>query len=151
MFGIEAIEQGFITALEPLKDEGLRTLETYGGQLNHDDLEKAAINYPAIFVWWGGAESVKSGGMKQDLVCDVSLLVCDRDLRGDASARSGVYAWLGRARDIFRDKLDAVEPVVSGWTPPMWVKEGVLAYSKKRGTAKSFAVYEAVYRMMGAF
>lgn len=144
MYSIKAIEDAFLSALQPLADAGtVRTLESYGGQLDAGELEEAAFRFPAAFVIWGGSEVAVENRTDQ-VRAAISLIVCDRSLRGEAAARrgapesTGVYAILEQSRALLHRKA-----VVEGWTPARLTREAPLAYDREGG----LAVYEAVYEI----
>lgn len=144
MYEIEAIEDAFVGALQPLKTAGtVRTLETYGGQLNVEDLADLTLLFPAVYVMWNGSEISELSRLDQ-LVARVTLIVCEQSLRGQAAARrgapesAGVYTILEQTRALLHRKS-----VLSGWTPATLTREAPLAYDQEGG----IAVYEAVYRM----
>jgi phage gp37-like protein len=148
MYDIKAVEDAFITALEPLKTAGtIRTLETYGGQLNAESLEQVTFNYPAVFAIWLGCD-VTVVNRADVTTARMSVIVCDRSLRGEAAARRGsatnpgVYALLEEVRGVLHLKR-----VVEGWTPPVLRREAALAYVSEG----SPAVYEALYEIRARF
>ena len=144
MYAVQTIEDAFVTALTPLKDAGtLRTLETYGGQLNEADIEKITLRFPAIYVVWGGSD-IEQANRTDNLVARVSVLICEKSLRGQAEARRGatespgVYALMEQARALLHRQF-----VLDGWTPARLVREAPLLFDRDGG----LAVYEAQYQM----
>lgn len=145
-YDIDAIEQAFLGALQPLKTAGtIRTLEPYGGQLSVENLEELILLFPAVFVMWGGMQ-VRELGKADGAGSGASILVCDRNLRGPGAARRGdghspspgVYALLKEIRELLLRK-----PIVPQWFHPRLVREAPLAYDPDGG----LAVYEAVYEL----
>lgn len=147
MYEIADIEDGFIAALGSLKTAGtIRTLETYGGQLDVERLEDLTINFPAIYVIWGGFTATE---MKRSLdeKHRVSLIFAHRNLRGEAAARrgaageaTGVYAIMVQARGMLHKRRVVDWP---GWTPAKLIRATPLAYTGEGG----IAIYEQVYEL----
>lgn len=147
-YDIAAIETATLTALLPIKTAGhVRTLETYGGQLDVDDLSKLTLLFPAIYVIWSGVE-VRSYGNAEGLACGLTVIVCTQNLRGTGSARSGDPAPGGTPYGIY-DLLGEVRSYLHGKTisrefyQAVLLREGPLAYLP----GKSLAIYEALYEL----
>lgn len=136
---ISDIENGFIDTLEVLKTEGLKTLSSYSEVLRMSDVEDMVRRYPAVYVVWN---DLNARVEKDAYQISVSVIVCDKNLRGDSSARMGdgvslgVYYWLDRCREL----LHRQSPV-SGCTPARLVKESPLA------AEKNVAIYQATYEL----
>jgi|Deesub1362A_J573_1020465.scaffolds.fasta_scaffold01454_18 phage gp37-like protein len=144
MYAAGDIEDAFLSALEPLREAGtVRTLESYGGQLSEEELKKGTPRFPAVYVIWGGTEIQEVNRLDQ-LRAQVSVIVCDRSLRGEAAARRGapeapgVYAVLEQARGLLHRRA-----VLAGWSTARLLREGPLAYDREGG----LAIYEAVYEV----
>lgn len=142
MYDIKDIEDGFLAALGQLVTAGaVRTLESYGGQLDEERLEKETLRWPAVYVIWGGSEAKETNRMDA-LQARVSVIFCDRSLRGEAAARrgaaetSGLYSIMGQARGLLHRKR-----VLQGWAPASLEREGPLAYTREQG----IAIYEQLY------
>lgn len=104
---IKEVEDAIISALQPLKGSlGVRTIKSYGGELETEDQARAIKLFPAIYVVYGGSEYDEHGPRKVERM-SFNLLACDRSLRSEAEARRGgavnpgVYAML----DAMRDRL----------------------------------------------
>ena len=103
---IEQVEDAIISALEPLKASlGVRTIKTYGGELETEDEVKAITLFPAVYVVYGGSEYEEHGSRKVERMT-FHILACDRSLRSEAEARRGgtgnpgVYAMLEAVRNV---------------------------------------------------
>lgn len=139
----EALEDAVITALEPLKEQGLRTLEAYSGQVETDSLEQVTLRFPCIYVI---AERLMNKTKNQLDGSDVSLqlIVGDRNVRNlSAAARGdnaspGVYSLLESARGL----LHRVR-MVRGWTPLFLSEERPLVYAPQ----SNLCLYAAIYNM----
>lgn len=143
-YDISAIETATLALLQPLRTAGtVRTLESYGGQLEVDDIEQITLLFPAVYVVWSGVQ-VRAYGSADGLTCGLSAIVCDRNLRGAASARTGdsaslgVYALLGRIRAILHGAT-----IDRQFYQAQLVREAPLAYDPKQG----LAIYEALYEL----
>lgn len=140
---ITAIEDGFLAALEPLRAEGVRTLQSYAdsGLEDIDDIAGTLRLLPAVLVVWGGLQVEQLNEMDADTE-KVSILVCDRNMRGEESARRGdgaspgAYHWLDRCRALLRRRM-----VVSGYTPARLTASGLLA------KAKGLVIYEQTHEI----
>lgn len=143
MHEFEAIEDGVLSALQPLKSSGtVRTLEPYAGQLGEPDLRVMATRFPCLYVIAQGLEVSWSGAMSEQHVT-VSLLVAAKNLRGpQAAARGdstpGAYDVLEAARAALHRKT-----VVSGWSVMRTVREAPVVYAPETG----ICVYEATYEI----
>ena len=143
MHEFEQLEDAVITALEPLKAQGLRTLETYTGQVEVDELEEITVRFPCIYVMVTDLKlNVKN---RSDIIeMGVSLIVGDRNLRGSGAAARGdatspgVYDLLKAARDALHKKY-----LLTGWIPLMMTKEEPIIYAPKQ----SICLYEAMYEI----
>jgi phage gp37-like protein len=143
MHEFEQLEDTVITALEPLKAQGLRTLETYTGQVEVDELEEITVRFPCIYVMVADLKlNVKN---RSDIIeMGVRLIVGDRNLRGSGAAARGdatspgVYDLLKAARDALHRKH-----LLNGWTPLILASEAPIIYAPKL----SICLYEATYEM----
>ncbi len=156
MYEIADIEDAFLAALGLLlgtKDEGgewilppvVRALETYGGQLDEEEIEKAALGFPAVYVIWSGSD-LREVNRVDAVAVRVSVIFCDRNLRGETAARRGapeapgVYAVMDQARALLHRQRVLASP---GWTTASLDREGPLAYTREGG----LAIYEQVYEI----
>jgi len=97
MHEFEELEQIVLDTLEPLKDQGVKTLELYAGQAEAEDIEELAKMmhlFPCVYVVATGlALTWKSRDDEEDI--GIMLLVGDRNLRGTEAARLGDSTSLG--------------------------------------------------------
>lgn len=147
-YDISAIEAATLAALLPLKTAGtIRVLESYGGQLEVDDVGKITLLFPAVYVVWAGVD-VRGYGQADGLSCGISTIVCDRNLRGPHAARSGDPAPGGNSPGVY-SLLGDIRAILHGATisrefyQAQLVREAPLAYDPKQ----SLAVYEALYEL----
>ena len=80
MHEFEQIEDAAIAALTALTASGLKTLETYSGQLNAEELEEMTLQFPCIYVvasgvWLEGRNRYDTYRM------ELNLIVGDRNVR----------------------------------------------------------------------
>lgn len=147
-YDIAAIENATLALLLPMKTAGhVRTLESYGGQLDVDDLGKLTLLFPAVYVIWSGVQ-IRTYNQYEGLTSGITIIACTQNLRGTASARSGdpapygtpygAYDLLGEVRACLHGKIIDRE-----FYPAMLVREAPLAYLPSR----SLAVYEALYEL----
>ena len=143
-YDISAIEAAALALLLPLRTAGtIRTLESYGGQLDVDDIGRLTLLFPAVYVVWSGVQ-VQAYGSADGLTCGLSAIVCDHNLRGAASARSGdsssigIYSLLGSIRAILHGAV-----IDRQFYQAQLVREAPLAYDPKQG----LAIYEALYEL----
>lgn len=143
MHEFEQLEDAVISALDPLKAQGLRTLEAYAGQVEVDELEEITIRFPCIYVMINGMSS-KANNRSDSIEMGMRLVVGDRNLKGSVSASRGdttspgVYDLLSAARNVLHRKH-----LLSDWTPLMMTGEGSIIYAPKQ----NICLYEAVYEM----
>jgi len=141
MHEFEALEDAVIDALSNLIGEGLKTLESYSGQLEVEDIDQVTFQFPCIYVL-SGPLSVKEGNRYDAYEMEPSLIVGDRNLRGSkAAARGdaaspGVYELLALARVRLHRKK-----VVKEWSPLTLQREFALVYAPKL----SICLYQADY------
>ena len=89
MYTIEEIEDAVIATLEPLKGTlGVRTVKSYQGELEEDDIKKLIALFPAIYVVYGGSRFVTSGRRVVETMT-WHFFVCDKNLRSEEEARKG--------------------------------------------------------------
>ncbi len=141
---IKAIEDAFLAALAPLRDEGVRTLESYAEQIGVEDLRRMIQRMPAVYVVWAGS-TVESANMVDTYSVKVLVLVCDQSLRGEGAARRGsaggtpgAYHWIDRVRDLLHRRH-----LIQGFARVACASEGILAGDE------TAVVCQAVYEMTG--
>jgi phage gp37-like protein len=104
MYDISDIEDAIITAVAGTKSVQLRTVKTYGGELDEKDLARLTAPLPAVYVAYGGSRYAAHGAVKSEIIRFV-LLVCDKSLRSEPEARRGgddnpgAYNMLAAVRD----------------------------------------------------
>ncbi|MGD8388944.1 MAG: DUF1834 family protein [Desulfobacteraceae bacterium] len=143
MHEFEETETAALAALEPLKAQGLKTLEILAGQLDVDELEDITQNFPFIYI---KAAPLRSETQNRVDRLDVTLLLFVGDCNerggsapvlGDATS-PGVYALLDGARELLHRKR-----IASDWQPAERMTEDFLAGNHSAG----LYVYVAQYRM----
>lgn len=88
----------------------LRTIKSYQGELDEQDVKKLLVLFPAIFVVYGGSSYTARGGRKLETM-SYHLFFCDRSMRAEEEARRGgatnpgVYQLLNTARDLLCGQL----------------------------------------------
>lgn len=141
-----AIEDAALALLLPLKDaQGVRTLESYGGEFSPDSFGQVQVNYPAVYVC---IPSLDSDPANQDDKRRVILEVyfAARNLRGEASARrgdsqnSGAYA----LAEAGRAKLN--RQILPGAGKLTLKRERLVGYSKALSLCVMKAEYELSFR-----
>jgi len=97
MHEFEDLEQIVLDTLEPLKDQGLKTLDLYAGQAEADDIKELARLtklFPCVYVVATGlALTWKDRYDEEDI--GIMLLIGDRNLRGTEAARLGDSTSMG--------------------------------------------------------
>ena len=89
MYTTEEIEDAAILALGPLKSTlGVRTLKSYQGELEEEDVKRLIALFPAIYVVYGGSRFVTSGRRVVETMT-WHFFVCDKNLRSEEEARKG--------------------------------------------------------------
>ena len=91
------IEDKIITELNTLSY--VKTVETYAGQLE-EEIEKALIQFPAMFVVYAGSEYAWVDGPNHNEICEFSILVAAKNLRGQESARKDDYGCYQMIYDV---------------------------------------------------
>jgi phage gp37-like protein len=150
MHEFQAIEDAVIEALEPLKLEGVETIEPYGGQLDQqNELELMAAQmdlFPCVYCMAGGLESAQVN-LADEIGSTVVLVIADRNQRGaDYAARGdsaspGVYKLLERIKLLLNR-----QSVIPGWKPLVREREYPVIYKPAEGLCVYMAVYRAVKR-----
>lgn len=142
MHEFEQLEDVVIAALEPLKGEGLKTLETYSGQLDVDDIEAVTFQFPCVYVVVPRLTLLDANRYDKYNI-DLTLIVGDRNVRGNVAAvrgdasSPGVYALLAAIRGkLHRKKM------IKGWAPLTLTNESSLVYAP----AASICLYTSEYK-----
>ena len=142
MHEFEQLENAVITALEPLKNAGLKTLETYSGQLDVDDIEAVTFQFPCVYVVVPGLSLIDVNRYDKYHI-GLTLIIGDRNVRGSAAAARGdasspgVYYLLKAVRNKLHKKK-----ILSGWTSLMLKSEESLVYAPKATICLYAAAYE---------
>lgn len=150
MHEFQEIENKVIEALEPLKAAGVKSLDTYGGQLDtQTDLAEMAGSldlFPCVFVVAGGLAS-EGRNLSDEIEASVMLIVADQNsrgaqyaLRGD-SVSPGVYNLLVR----IKEKLHR-QNVIPGWGQLQREEEFPVIYKPAQGLCVYMAKYRAAKR-----
>jgi len=142
MHEFEQLENAVIAALEPLKDAGLKTLETYSGQLNVDDIEAVTFQFPCVYVVVPDLSLIDVNRYDKYRM-ELTLIIGDRNVRGSAAAARGdasspgVYSLLKATRS----KLHRIK-ILTGWTPLTLKSEYSLVYAPDANICLYAAMYE---------
>jgi len=142
MHEFEAWEDAVITALDPLKAQGLKTLEAYAGQLDVDRMEDMVIQFPCLYVL-AGPLNLADRARYLDYRLQVVLIIGDHNVRGSlAAARGdasspGVYHLLELARGQLHNKK-----ILAKWAPLLVTSEGALVYAPESSICLYTATYE---------
>ena len=139
----EQLEDAALAALMPLQTStGVRTIESYAGQLEVDDLARITIRFPCIYVMADGLINTRSNNI-DDCRLSLILLVGDKNYRSNTAAARGdttapgVYAMLKAVRvALHRRKM------LDGWAPICLVSEEPQVYEPKNGMCLYTAKYE---------
>jgi len=132
----EALEDALLTALEPLKTEGLKTLKSYGGEFSPDSFGQCPIAYPALMVCIPELTNETQGNLDRQAL-EVVVYVADRNLRGEGAARHGAYRGMEQARA----RLHRLP--VAGAGRLALQRESLVGYSAQLG----LCVMQATYRL----
>lgn len=145
MYTVEQIEDAIITALDGLKDAdeslGVRTIKTYQGELEADDIRRLIALFPAIYVVYGGSRYTEHGSRKIEHM-SFHLFVCDKNLRAEDEARRGgagnpgTYAMLEGVRDLLYGQQLSKEigPLVLLRQQAVWFGGGISVYGAEYET-----------------
>ena len=146
MHKFEAIENAILSKLEPLKSEGLKTLEPYAGQLDVEELEDLTFQFPCIYVIVQGLHVDPDNRSDQGKM-ETALLIGDRNIRGSGAAARGdtVSPGVYRLLSAARSKLNR-QKAIAGFTALSIRYEGPVIYDPKR----DICLYEARYDLKGA-
>lgn len=142
MHELEELEQLVLTALEPLTDAGVRTLELYAGQAEAEDIEdmaKLTKLFPCVYVVATGL-SLRNKDRYDEEDIGVMLIIGSKDLRGTGQAKKGSLTGIG-AYDILeqsegllhRKKIHPSGTMRLKTAAPLYLapKKGLCFYSAK--------------------
>jgi phage gp37-like protein len=140
---LATFEDAIIDLLQPLKSSlGVKTIESYQGDLEADDFSRIIAKFPAVYVYYPGEKYTTSGSrISRDM--EWSLFICDRSFRGDKTARRGsvksvgTYAMIEAVGELLWKKVP-----LPGYSAIMPVSTESVAYSSAVGVS----VYECVFR-----
>lgn len=136
MADFSVLEENIIQTIAQLKNEGLRTCESYSGQLE-GKIPEVTRRFPAVYVMCDGAKYVQRNLLTE---CEVSFLIlcADRSLRAKSKeALAGASNLLKRVRELLHAKRIFGDP----FTPLFVQEEKVLVFEPELGVA----VYSARY------
>jgi len=142
MHEFEQLEDAVIAALKPLAEVGLKTLETYSGQLDVDDIETVTFQFPCIYAIVPGLSLINVNRYDKYHM-ELTLIIGDRNVRGSAAAARGdasspgVYSLLKAVRSMLHKKK-----ILSDWTPLTLKSEDSLVYAPKANICLYTAAYE---------
>ena len=120
----EVIEDAVLSALEPIKDLGVRTIDVYSGELDVPSAEIVAQitgRLPSVIVAVNGLE-VEQRNRLDMLEADITMLVAARHLRGPNQAARGTVGSGPGMYDLLsaiRERLNA-QQIVEGWSALNW-------------------------------
>ena len=80
----EEIEDAITAKLKTV--QGIKTVETYAGQLE-DEIERLPVRFPAVYIVYGGSafEAIDGPNYRENV--EFNILVCGKNLRGQADSR----------------------------------------------------------------
>lgn len=142
MHEFEQLEDAVIAALKPLTEIGLKTLETYSGQLDVDDIETVTFQFPCVYVVVPGLSLIDANRYDKYRM-ELTLIIGDRNVRGSAAAARGdasspgVYSLL----EAVRNKLHK-QKILKTWTPLILRSEDSLVYAPEANICLYAATYE---------
>ena len=145
MYTIEQIEDAIITALNPLKASlGVRTVKSYQGELEKEDVKRLVTLFPAVYVVYGGSEYMDHGARRVERMA-YHLFACDRSLRAEDEARRGgsynpgTYAMLDAARDALYGQRLSLEiyPFRLVRQAAVWFGDGISIYAAEYETSQA--------------
>ncbi|MBW2598541.1 MAG: DUF1834 family protein [Deltaproteobacteria bacterium] len=142
MHEFEQLEDAVILALEPLQAGGLKTLETYSGQLDVEDIEAVTFQFPCIYVVVPDLSLIDVNRYDKYQM-ELMLIVGDRNVRGSAAAARGdvsspgIYALLEAARARLHR-----QQILNGWARLTLKSEGSLVYAPEASICLYTAAYE---------
>ena len=145
MHEFEELEQAVLAALQPLIDEGVKTLEVYAGQAEAGDIEeltRMTAAFPCMYVVATGLALESKNRFDEEDV-GLMLIVGDKNMRSTDAARRGdsrspgVYDLLSLSKDRLHRKV-----VAPGWGIALLEREAPLFLAPK----KRICIYAAHYR-----
>jgi len=145
MYTVEQIEDALIAALATLKGSlGVRTIKSYQGELEEDDIKKLIALFPAIYVVYGGSEYKEHGARKVEFM-RYHFFTCDKNLRAEEEARRGgannpgTYAMLDAIRDkLYGQQLSLeIYPLRLVRQAAVWFGSGISVYGAEYETAQA--------------
>ena len=146
-YTIEQIEDAIIKAADALKDAdllGVRTVKSYQGELEQEDIQRLVALFPAVYVVYGGSVYTDHGSRKVEKMT-YHLFVCDKNLRSEEEARRGgtgnpgTYAMLDAVRDLLFAKQLSLEifPLKLNRQTPVWFGNGISIYAAEYETGQA--------------
>ena len=142
MHELEELEQVILTVLEPLKAQGIKTLELYAGQVDSDgmkELAKTTAKFPCIYVLAAGFSLVNKIKYDEEDIM-VMLIIGERNLRGSDAAKLGDANSLGvydilelTESKLHRKKIHESGSMRLTGSAPLFLapKKGICFYSAK--------------------
>jgi phage gp37-like protein len=122
------IEENVLALLAPLKEDGVKNVDSYGGEFSPDSFGAIPVQLPAVFVHVDGFSNDSDGGPVDQRTYGINLYVASKNLRGETEARRGAYSIADAARALLnRQEIPGCE----------WLtlkSEKLVAYSKLNGT-----------------
>ena len=141
MHEFEQLEDAVLNALEELKNQGLRTLEAYAGQVEVDDLEELTMRFPCAYLVASGLDNRTCNKLDRCSM-EMTVIIGDKNVRGSSSAARGditspgVYELLKKTRELLHRKK-----VIAGWTPLVLLREDPVVYRPESGICFYAAIY----------
>lgn len=143
------VEDAIISQLQPLlieNDGPVRVIRGYQGEVeNEEQIKKHLVNFPSIFVVWLASSCEDAGRLAYRETMRYCLVVADKCLRNESSARKGglsnpgTYTLLQNIRDILNNSRLTIDNVV---LPPLKLDGEYSLYY-----APGVSVYGAFYRI----
>lgn len=144
MHEFEEMEDAVIAKLNtPLETEGVRTLETYNGQLDVEEIEDMIRRFPCVYVLAGPLD-LKDRNRYLDYRMQTTLLVGDKNIRGSSAAARGDTSSVGiyRLLEVIRQNLHN-QKLVRGWSTLIVTSENPMIYSPENNICLYTATYES--------
>jgi phage gp37-like protein len=142
MHEFEELEQIILDTLEPLKAQGIKTLDLYAGQAEAEDIEELARMirlFPCVYVIATGLVLVHKDRYDEEDI-GVMLIIGDKNLRGTEAARlgdstsMGVYDILEKTEGLLhRQKIHSSGTMLLRSAAPMYLapKKGLCFYAAR--------------------
>jgi len=142
MHEFEELEQVVLATLEPLRDQGVKTLELYAGQTEAEDIEELArmtLLFPCVYVVATGLALTRKDRYDEEDI-GIMLLVGDRNLRGTEASRRGdstsmgVYEILELTEELLhRKKIHSSGVMLLRSAAPLYLapKKGLCFYAAR--------------------